>query len=451
MDKIVIVRSYKTKSKENKLMRGFRKILTGVVTTLVVVGFSLSGYAGEEDIKEIKKQIEVLTGEMEKLKLGAVAEPKYESFMGLGPAASKIYSLGKGLSIGGYGEVRYSNYSDSTKTDIADVSRFVLYTGYKFNDWIIMNTELEFEHAGFEDGGAKTETFVEFTYLDFLLNPAFNLRPGLDLIPIGFLNEYHEPTVYNGVLRPEIETNIIPTTWREIGLMAHGQIGPIKYNAALVNGLTGTPRGKDFIRELRQKGSKVNADAFATVVRINYEPVTGLLLGGTYYAGELDSDAGDATNVSGTSGKEGDVTLWEVHAQYRLAGLQLRGLFTSGEMDGNAALKATKVGKEVEGWYLEAAYDIMPLIKSDSEMAITPFVRYEDYNTHKEVFEGQTRDKTFDRTVTTIGLGFKPHSNVIVKADYQAKDTSSDLPSGKGTGKDENKIDQFNIGIGFIF
>ena len=121
-----MVRSYKTKSKENKLMKGFRKILIGVVTTLVVVGFSLSGYAGEEDIKEIKKQIEVLTEEMEKLKLGAVAEPKYESFMGLGPAASKIYSLGKGLSIGGYGEVRYSNYSDSTKTDIADVSRFVL-------------------------------------------------------------------------------------------------------------------------------------------------------------------------------------------------------------------------------------------------------------------------------------------------------------------------------------
>ncbi|MDP2683162.1 MAG: porin [Deltaproteobacteria bacterium] len=438
-------------------MRGFRKILTGVVTTLVVVGFSLSGYAGEEDIKEIKKQIEVLTEEMEKLKLGAVAEPKYESFMGLGPAASKIYSMEKGLSIGGYGEVRYSNYTDSTKTDIADVSRFVLYTGYKFNDWIIMNTELEFEHAGFEAGGTTTdpevvpEVFVEFTYLDFLLNPAFNLRPGLVLIPIGFLNEYHEPTVFHGVLRPDIEANIIPTTWREIGLMAHGQIGPLKYNAALVNGLTGTPAGKNFIRELRQKGSKVNADAFATVVRINYEPVTGLLLGGTYYAGELDSDAGDAENKSGTSGMEGDVTLWEVHAQYRLAGLQLRGLFTSGEMDGNAALKATKVGKEVEGWYLEAAYDIMPLIKSDSEMAITPFVRYEDYNTHKEVFEGQTSDKTFDRTVTTIGLGFKPYPNVIVKADYQEKDTSSDLPSGKGTGKDENKIDQFNIGIGFIF
>ncbi|HLD42281.1 MAG TPA: hypothetical protein VJB06_04540 [archaeon] len=121
-------------------MKGFRKILIGVVTTLVVVGFSLSGYAGEEDIKEIKKQIEVLTEEMEKLKLGAVAEPKYESFMGLGPAASKIYSLEKGLSLGGYGEVVYSNYQHSSKKDFADAFRFVLYGGYKFNEWILMNT-----------------------------------------------------------------------------------------------------------------------------------------------------------------------------------------------------------------------------------------------------------------------------------------------------------------------
>ena len=83
-------------------------------------------------------------------------------------------------------------------------------------------------------------------------------------------------------------------------------------------------------------------------------------------------------------------------------------------------------------------------------MSLTPFVRYEKYNTHKEIFTG-TPDKAMDRTITTVGLGFKPHSNVVIKADYQWKGTESTLSEGKGTGLDENKIDQFNIAVGFIF
>ncbi len=433
-------------------MIGFRKILIGVVTTLAVVGFSLSGYAGEEDIKEIKKQIEVLTGEMEKLKLGAVAEPKYESFMGLGPAASKVYGIDKGLSLGGYGEVVYQNYQDSTKKDLIDVSKFVLYTGYKFNDWIVMNGEIEFEHAGFDNALNKdVEVEVEFAYLDFILNPVFNIRTGLMLVPIGIINEYHEPTVYSGVLRPDIETNIIPSVWREVGLMAYGKIGGgLKYDAAIINGLRAEQlRAKDWIRKGRQQGAQANADVLATVVRLTYEPLTDVLIGGSYYHGEVGE--GEGGDVVGANEQEGTVNLWEVHARYQLAGLELKGLFVKGSLDGNGALKSsTTAGKEVQGWYAEAAYDIMPVIKSSSEMSLTPFVRYEQYDTNKEVFTG-SRDPSLDRTVTSLGLGFKPHPNVIIKADYQWRDTASNLPSGKRTGMDENKIDQFNIGIGFIF
>jgi len=84
------------------------------------------------------------------------------------------------------------------------------------------------------------------------------------------------------------------------------------------------------------------------------------------------------------------------------------------------------------------------------EMSLTPFVRYESYDTHKEVFTGSP-DPTLERTITTPGLGFKPHPNIVLKADYQWRTTASDLPEGKGTGLDENKIDQFNLGMGFIF
>jgi len=142
-----------------KLIKGFGFALAA----LFISSIFTSAFAEEDRIKELErninelsreletikasdvdKKINAITEDIEKLKLGAVAEPKYESFMGLGPAASKVYGIDKGLSLGGYGEVVYSNYQDSTKKDFADALRFILYGGYKFNDWIIMNTELEF-------------------------------------------------------------------------------------------------------------------------------------------------------------------------------------------------------------------------------------------------------------------------------------------------------------------
>jgi hypothetical protein len=434
-------------------MKGLRFIL---VISFAIFIISISQvFAGESDIPEMRRQIDVLTEEIEKLKLGAVAEPKYESFMGLGPAASKVYAVEKGLSIGGYGEVFYNNYQHSSKKDFADAARFILYGGYKFNDWIIMNTELEFEHAGIGNSGSKeTEVYTEFSYLDFLLSKGFNIRTGLILMPIGLVNEYHEPTVYNGVLRPDVELNIIPSTWRDIGIMAYGNVGPLKYDVALVNG----PRANSFtnstwIRSGRQQGAKANADVFGTLGRINYEPLTDLLIGGSYYSGKADEGKGGDQDKS--TDREGTVSLWEIHAQYQLKGLNLRGLYARGSLDANDAFKSDtslkKVGREVEGWYVETAYDIMPFIKSGSDKSLTPFVRYEAYDTNKEVFAGKTRDKTLDRTVATYGIGFKPHPNVVIKADYQSRDTTSSLSEGKGTNLDENKIDQFNLGVGFIF
>ena len=173
--------------------------------TFAIMSMPLFSYAQqqeeENELHEMKRQIEILTEEIEKLKLGAVAEPEYESFMGLGPAASKVYAVEKGLSIGGYGEVVYANYQESSPKDLMDTQRLVLYGGYKYSDRVIMNTELEFEHVGIKNVGGSTsgvtpavsssrtsEVYIEFSYLDFLLNPAFNLRTGLLLVPVGFIN-----------------------------------------------------------------------------------------------------------------------------------------------------------------------------------------------------------------------------------------------------------------------
>jgi opacity protein-like surface antigen len=429
-------------------MKGIKRVVYGLAAIVLFLGLSAPVSADDakrdEEMEIIKIQVEVLTEEIEKMKLGEVAEPEYASFSGLGPAASKVYAVGKGLSLGGYGEVVYSNYMSSSKKDFADTYRFILYSGYKFNDWVIMNTELEFEHVN--------EVSVEFSYLDFLLKPEFNVRAGLMLVPVGIINEFHEPTVYYGVWRPDVESNIIPSTWRDIGVMAFGGFKDLSYKVAVLNGMKSDSFAKnDWIRGGRYKGKKVNADNLAFVLNLDYVVFQGLKVGGSYYTGEVGEGLG-ATEV-GANETEGTIKLWEVHGDYRVKGLGVRGLFTRGTLDGNSALEASPpgdVGKVVQGWYAEAAYEVMPFLKGATEASLAPFVRYENFDTHKEVFTG-SRDPVQDRTITTLGVSYKPIPNVVIKADYQWRDTASGLPEGKGTGLDENKIDQVNLGIGFIF
>ena len=54
---------------------------------------------------------------------------------------------------------------------------------------------------------------------------------------MGFINEIHEPPFYHGVIRPEVEQRIIPTTWREGGVGIFGTLAPgLDYRCYVLNG-----------------------------------------------------------------------------------------------------------------------------------------------------------------------------------------------------------------------
>src|SRR5262249_35202899 len=147
-----------------------------------------------------------------------------------GPAASKVYGLNRGLSIGGYGETNFKVVTSNKdgQSNRFDYARFVLYVGYKFNDWIVLNSEIEFEHATTEETVSSDpgSVNVEFATIDFLLNPMANARGGLILVPMGFLNEMHEPPFYFGNTRPPVETQMIPSTWSANGFGLYGEVLP---------------------------------------------------------------------------------------------------------------------------------------------------------------------------------------------------------------------------------
>lgn len=371
----------------------------------------------EEENAELRAQIDAVASEVERVEFRDVIPPVGDSVFGMGPAASKIYAKDSGLSIGGYGEGIYTSYAGS-KTTQADFLRWVLYTGYKFDDKWLFNSEIELEHASTDAGGSAS---VEFAYLEYLHSSALNVRTGVLLTPMGFINEMHEPTTFYGASRPEIERRILPSTWRENGLGLHGELGAFNYKLYAMNGLDASGFSESGLRGGRQKAGKSKAEDIAFVGRLDYTATPGLLAGFSAYYG--DSGQGDpATGGVGT-------TILDAHLEYSIDSLRIRALFTQADLDDTVALSAANgatVGEKMQGFYVEAGYDLMGLLSEHPTQQLIPFARYETLDTHASVASGLSADPAQDETVVTMGVNWLPISNVVFKADYQDFDRGSD-------------------------
>ncbi len=406
-------------------------------------------------VAELRRQIEIITRELEEMKLGREVVVQADTGVyGFGPAASKVYQVNQGVSIGGYGEMLYERFSGkredgtpSDKTDQIDFLRAVVYVGYKFDERFLFNSELEFEHASTGQAGSVS---VEFAYLDYLAWENAGLRAGLVLVPMGFLNELHEPSTFLGTERPETERRIIPTTWRENGIGAFGDLGGFALRGYVVNGLDavggGSSKADGFsasgLRGGRQKGSKAVAENFAGVARVDYVGALGLTVGTSVYAGK--SGQGASSPLDGST-IDALTAIWEGHAEYRARGLDLRGVFALAHVDDVEHINAAKdltgdesVGERQVGWYLQAGYDVLHSAATTHQ--VIPYVRYEQIDTQARVPDGFAADPANDASIVSIGAAWKPITNLVVKADYQIRSNKAD------TG-----IDQFNAAIGYVF
>lgn len=398
-------------------------------------------------VEELRRQFAVLAEEVEKLRSGeqeVSLEDAQKRSLGLGPSAATVYTKKQGVSIAGYGEMLYENFDKETdagtssgKADQIDFLRAIVYFGYRFNDRFLFNSEVEFEHASTGQGG---EVSVEFAHVDYLLNDSVTLRGGMVLIPMGFLNEFHEPTVFLGARRPITETVIIPTTWRENGFGIVGRKGIFDYRAYLVNGLNAGGFSSSGLRSGRQKGAQAKLEAPAFVGRVDVNPTPGFLFGGSLYAG----DSGIFTPVFNPD-LEVRTLMGEAHAQYRRGGLDLRALYARASLDHvaelNAALGLTgnnSVGESLAGGYVQAGYDF--LAGSRRGAGLTPFLRYEKVDTQNEIPSGFQKNPARDQTIWTFGLEYRPIFHIVVKADYQAFDNEAD-----------SAVDQFNLLLGYSF
>jgi len=408
------------------------------------------GPAETEQAAELERRIDVLAQEIERLKLGEAAVSADRSEHGLGPAASKVYRGQKGVAIGGYGEFVYSNPRASDQagnaagvSDRIDLLRAVFYVGYKWNDHFLVNSEIEFEHATTGEGDEERgEASVEFAHVDWLYRKELNLRGGLVLLPVGLINELHEPTVFVSALRPRVETRIIPSTWREMGVGAFGDIGGWSYRTYLVNGLDASRFTAEGLREGRQSGSNASSSDFAWVGRLDYTGRPGLVAGGSLYVGTSGQGLSDAEGRSIGA----RVTEAEAHADWKWRGLGVRALgvhTTLGDaarLNQNLGLSAQDgVGSRLAGGYLELSYDVLSRAGTPGR-SLLPFVRIEAYDTQRRVPAGYERNPANDARDLTVGLCFKPIDQLAIKADYQH--SSNAARSG---------VDEAHVALGYIF
>ena len=347
------------------------------------------------------------------------------------------------VKLGGYGEI-HSNFTESSESDKVDFHRLVLYLGYDFADWIKFHSEIELEHAFVNDGDG--EISLEQAYVDFLLSDHFNIRAGRLLTPVGIINQHHEPTLFNGVERPNFAKYIIPTTWSSDGIGLFGSLSPaLNYEAYVVAGLDGDAFSSSGIRSGRIK-SEQSLNEVAFTGRLDYRPFEeelansdqSLRLGISGYFGGLDNKDG-----GGGTGKDGEIAMTSADFEYSVSKFDFRGVVANTNIDG-ARDFGGGVAEEMFGWYLEGAYRFWPddwkkgkLKNSDA----TFFVRYEEYDTQHKMPSGIAKDKSKDIDEFTFGLNFYLTPNFVIKADYQIRDNDG------GSSLD----DLLNLGLGWTF
>ncbi|RMG81018.1 MAG: hypothetical protein D6714_13645, partial [Bacteroidetes bacterium] len=248
--------------------------------------------------------------------------------------ADKLIENAGTLNIGGYGQVDYNQplNGDTKENGNLDVHRLVLLFGYKFDSKTSFVTEVEFEHV--------EEVSVEQMFMNYRFNQSLNFRAGLMLVPMGIVNEYHEPPTFNGVERPNLDKIIVPTTWREIGMGLTGRIDPLslRYQAYILNGFNGYDgsakfSGKNGLRSGRQKGAESFSSAPNFAAKVDYYGISGLKLGLSGYFGDSQTtlqdgiDKNDRLAQSRADSSVVGIAMLGLDARYNLNGFEFRGQY----------------------------------------------------------------------------------------------------------------------------
>lgn len=413
-----------------KTYRKQTKVISFLVMSLILVSTDIYAQPSNaellEKLESMQQQINELKSQLEQTQnQGNETDAKVEAVADAIESTTPLVPEKRKTTIGGYGEIHYNNLSakdPARDLDRVDLHRFVLFFGHEFNDRTRFYSEFEVEHALVADSGGDTpgEVEIEQAFIEFDLRQDLYAKAGVFLLPVGILNETHEPTTFYGVERNDVENIIVPSTWWEAGVGMNGRWGSgWNWDLALTSGLQmPTTGGSAFrVRSGRQKVAEAVASDGAVIGRLRYLGIPGLQAAlSVQYQFDPSQESGDGLDSG---------TLIEGHIDYRKGGFGLRALYARWDFSGYAVEEA---GADVQtGWYIEPSYKI------NNQLGF--YTRYEDVNAARD------RDQF---TQWEVGLNWWPAENVVIKFDY--RDRNHDLTSARG--RDFHGID---LGVGYNF
>ena len=406
-----------------------------------------------------------------------------------------------GLSIGAYGEIQFGAMQNPAAggqwqlgSDAA--RRLVLLPTYAITDNIIFNAEIEFEHAGpgFDNDDKLHGTAeIEQLWIDFKITDPFNWRaPGIDLVPIGFINQHHEPTEFYSVFRPELYNGLIPSTWKVPGTSVYGTIADgVRYQVMLsaaqedfgdsfacrtdantvpqgsgtvpctqggasyfpgIDGLNALTFSNPPLGDFRQL-----SNSLAVSGRLDFTEPASLLPGlawsvSAYYTPNTTPRGAhdDIGNPLGSS----SLALFDAELRYRMpnTGWEFRGEGVYVTFGNPANLRANNdsdptdnVGKYMYGVSGEAAYHVPLGTILNSEWSAVPFYRYTYENLQTGGFAGTDANAPTGAgqlQFHNVGIAVFPSPNLVLKATYQK--VINRAPAGA-------QSDSLLGGVGFFF
>jgi len=414
-------------------MRFTNKPGTILITIALVLLLSVPTVQAEVSNDELLARLESMQQQIDDLRLELAqtkdqtdqTDAKVEAVAEVMESAPPQVVEARKTTIGGYGELHYNNLNandPSRDVEMLDLHRFVLFFGHQFNDKTRFYSEFEVEHAFVADSGGDTpgEVEIEQAFIEFDLRQNLYAKAGLFLIPVGILNETHEPDTFYGVERNDVENIIVPSTWWEGGAGLNGRWGSgWNYDLAFTSGLEMPTTGSNAfrVRSGRQKVAKAVASDGAITGRLRYLGIPGLQAAVTV---QYQFDPSQVSNDGLDSG-----TLIEAHVDYQRNGFGLRALYSRWDFSGDA-VEAADADTQT-GWYIEPSYRLNDKVGF--------YARYED------VDAARSQDK-FNQW--EVGLNWWPAPNVVIKFDY--RDRSHNLDSQNG-----RDFTGFDVGLGYSF
>lgn len=369
---------------------------------------------------------------------------------------------GKGFSLGGYGEAvmsrmfysnnykRYTNadlYRDADGFGQFDLPHVVFYVAYDFGHGWTMGSEIEFEHGGpeaaveieeEETGEYETEVerggevALEQFWLQKSWGKALNLRMGHIVVPVGMTNQFHQPTEFFTVLRPESESSILPCTWHQTGVSLWGRLPEWRYEVQFLAGLEADLFGaKNWIKGGSASPYEFDiANQYAAAARLDNYSVSGLRVGISGYFGR---SAGNSLKADKYKDVNGDLLIGALDFEYNAYHWIVRGDIDYGHLSDSEAITKinktlgkgsvspqTSVASDAMCASIEAGYDILSLMheKKESQKQLYPFVRYEYYDSMYKTEGAVVDNPCWERQKITMGINYKPMWDIVIKAEW---------------------------------